>query len=71
MKFLWSLPPSNLGIDLSEDWFLDPDSCPVLGRDEQVTEREEDKEGNNNCVSVWRENVKSYISIQANLYGEG
>lgn len=71
MKVLWSLSPSNLGIDLSEDWFLDPDSCPVLSKDEQVTGGEEDEEGRKNCFRFWSENVKSYISIQANLYGEG
>lgn len=32
-------------LSLPEVWFLDPDSCPVLSRDEQVTRGEEGEEG--------------------------
>lgn len=39
-------------LSLPEVWFLDPDRCPVLSRDEQVTRGEEGEEGSKNLISI-------------------
>lgn len=58
-------------MSLPEVWFLDPDSCPVLSRDEQVTRGEEGEEGGSkNWTGIWVKNAKSHISTKEQLYGK-